>query len=135
METQLEEDKEIIVVLRSRLAEMEEELVPRSRYNSSSSNVMYDEMKEIEIGKYSSDAVSKCSCNVAVTIVRIVFISQFLFYCLLLNHSFPTNPNRITNCFQLFSLFTTYNYICSMRRYFDFCTKLRFASKKKLKRN
>ena len=53
METQLEEDKEIIVVLRSRLAEMEEELVPRSRYNSSSSNVMYDEMKEIEIGKYS----------------------------------------------------------------------------------
>ena len=51
METQLEEDKEIIVVLRSRLAEMEEELVPRSRYNSSSSNVMYDEMKEIEIGK------------------------------------------------------------------------------------
>ena len=61
METQLEEDKEIIVVLRSRLAEMEEELVPRSRYNSSSSNVMYDEMKEIEIGKYSSETVSKCS--------------------------------------------------------------------------
>ena len=24
-----------------------------------------------------------------------------------MNHSFPTNPNRITNCFQLFSLFTT----------------------------
>ena len=42
-----------------------------------------------------SDAVS----NVAVIIVRIVFIGSFLFYCLLLNHSFQTNPNRITNCF------------------------------------
>ena len=42
--------------------------------------------------------------NVAVIIVRIVLISAFLFYCLLLNHSFPTNPNRITNCFKLFSL-------------------------------
>ena len=45
-----------------------------------------------------SDAVS----NVAVIIVRIVFISLFFFYCLLLNHSFPTNPNKITNCFKLF---------------------------------
>ena len=35
----------------------------------------------------------------AVIIVGTVFISPFLFYCLLLNHSFPTNPNRITNCF------------------------------------
>ena len=32
--------------------------------------------------------------NVAVIIVRIVFISSFLFYCLLLNHSFPTNPQQ-----------------------------------------
>ena len=40
--------------------------------------------------------------NVAVIIVRIVFISLFFFYCLLLNHSFPTNPNKITNCFKLF---------------------------------
>ena len=32
---------------------------------------------------------------------RIVFISTFLFYCLLFNHSFPTNPNRITNCYKL----------------------------------
>ena len=56
--------------------------------------------------------------NVAVIIVRIVFICSFLFYCLLLNHSFQTNPNRMTNCFQLFSLFTTYNYICSMRSLF-----------------
>ena len=44
-------------------------------------------------GKYNSDAVS----NVAVLIVRIVFISAFLFCCLLLNHSFPTNPNKSTN--------------------------------------
>ena len=51
-------------------------------------------------GKYSKRRRS----NVAVIIVRIVFISSFLFYCLLLNHSFPTNPNRITNCFKLFSL-------------------------------
>ena len=54
-------------------------------------------------GKYSKRRRS----NVAVIIVRIVFISAFLFYCLLLNHSFQTNPNSITNCFQLFSLFTT----------------------------
>ena len=42
-------------------------------------------------GKYSKRRRS----NVAVIIVRIVFIGSFLFYCLLLNHSFPTNPNRI----------------------------------------
>ena len=58
-------------------------------------------------GKYSKRRRS----NVAVIIVRIVFISSFLFYCLLSNHSFQTNPNRITNCFKLLSLFTTYNYI------------------------
>ena len=46
-------------------------------------------------GKYSKRRRS----NVAVIIVRIVFISLFLFYCLLLNHSFQTNPNRITNYF------------------------------------
>ena len=40
----------------------------------------------------------------AVIIVRIVIISVFLFYCLLFNHSFPTNPNRITNCFKTYSL-------------------------------
>jgi hypothetical protein len=39
--------------------------------------------------------------NVVVIIVRIVLISSFLFYCLLSNHSFPTNPNSSTNCFQL----------------------------------
>ena len=43
-------------------------------------------------GKYSKRHRS----NVAVIIVKIVFISAFLFYCLLLNHSFQTNPNKIT---------------------------------------
>ena len=56
-------------------------------------------------GKYSKRRRS----NVAVIIDRIVFISSFLFYCLLLNHSFQTNPNRITNCFELFSLSQLYN--------------------------
>ena len=46
-------------------------------------------------GKYSKRRRS----NVAVLIVGIVFMSSFLFYCLLFNHSFPTNPNRMTNCF------------------------------------
>ena len=45
-------------------------------------------------GKY-----SKRRANVAVIIVSIVFVTSFFFYCLLLNHSFPTNPNKITNCF------------------------------------
>ena len=58
-------------------------------------------------GKYSKRRRS----NVAVIHVRIVFIGSFLFYCLLLNHSFPTNPNSITNCFKLFSLLQLYNYI------------------------
>ena len=47
---------------------------------------------------FKSDAV------VAVILVKVVFISSFLFYCLLLNHSFSTNPNRMTNCFQLLLL-------------------------------
>ena len=51
----------------------------------------------------SSDAV------VAVIIVRIVLISSFFFYCLLLNHSFSTNPNRIilTALKLILFLFTT----------------------------
>ena len=48
-----------------------------------------------------------CVTIIAVIIVRVIFIRSFLFYCLLLNHSFPTNPNMITNCFKLFSQFTT----------------------------
>jgi hypothetical protein len=61
---------------------------------------------------------SDAGANVAVIIVSILFISSFLFYCLLLNHSFPTNPNSVTNCFKLFSLLQLYNYICSMRLLF-----------------
>jgi hypothetical protein len=51
-------------------------------------------------GKYSKRRRS----NVAVINVRVTSISSFLFYCLLLNHSFSTNPNKITNCFKFFSL-------------------------------
>ena len=51
-------------------------------------------------GKYSKRRRS----NIAVIFVRIVFIGSFLSYCLLLNHSFPTNPNKITNRFKLFFL-------------------------------
>ena len=51
--------------------------------------------------------------NVAVIIVQVIFISAFLFCCLLLNHSFQTNPNKITNCFKLFSLITTLQLHCS----------------------
>ena len=43
--------------------------------------------------------------NVAVIIVKVIFISSFLLYCLLLNHSFPTNPNSITNLFKTYSLY------------------------------
>ena len=69
----------------------------------------------ISLGKYSKRRRS----NVAVIVVRIIFISSFLFYCLLLNHSFPTNPNRITNCFKLFlSIYNFTIYICSMRSLF-----------------
>ena len=60
-----------------------------------------------ESGKYSKRRRS----NVAVIIVRIVFTSSILFYCLLLNHSFQTNPNSITNCFKLFFLLQLYNYV------------------------
>ena len=56
---------------------------------------------------YKSDAV------VAVIIVRIFFfITAFLFYCLLYHHSFPTNPNSVTNCIKLILfLLQLYNYI------------------------
>ena len=55
-------------------------------------------------GKYSKRRRS----NVAVIIVSIVSIRAFLFYCFLLNHSFPTKPNKITNCFKLLDLY--YNF-------------------------
>jgi hypothetical protein len=67
-------------------------------------------------GKYSKRRRS----NVAVIHVRIVFIGAFLFCCLLLNHSFQTNPNMITNCFKL--ILSIYNFTTTLllRRYFDF---------------
>jgi len=65
-------------------------------------------------GKYSKRRRS----NVAVIIVGKFFISSFLFYCLLLNHSFPTNPNSITNCFKLFSLY------CNFTTTFAQCVRL-----------
>ena len=67
-------------------------------------------------GKYSKRRRS----NVAVIIVKVIFISSFLFYCLLLNHSFQTNPNKITNCFQLFSLLQLYKlHLLLLSRYFN----------------
>ena len=39
-----------------------------------------------------------------VIIVRIIFISSFLFYCLLYNHSLQTNPNTVTNLSKLCQL-------------------------------
>ena len=70
-------------------------------------------------GKYSKRRRS----NVAVIIDGIVFIGSFLFYCLLLNHSFPTNPNKITNCFQLIllSILQLYQlHLLNAFVYFDF---------------
>jgi len=56
----------------------------------------------IDSGKTQAAWVSiQSDAVVAIIIVRIVFIHSFLFYCLLLKHSFPTNPNKITNCFKL----------------------------------
>ena len=52
-------------------------------------------------------------------------MSAFLFGCFLCNHSFPTNPNSVTNCFQLFSLcynFTTTFAQCVAILIFDFET-------------
>ena len=59
----------------------------------------------------------KCStlCTILVVIiVKIIFIRSFLFYCLLCNHSFKSNPNTVTNLSKLFnyiapaSLFDTF---------------------------
>ena len=59
-------------------------------------------------GTYKSDAGA-----IAVIIVRIFFITVFLFYCLLYNHSFQINPNSVTNCFKLFLSITTLQLRCS----------------------
>ena len=51
------------------------------------------------VGKYLNPR--RFDANGVVIIIRDIFISAFFFYCLLCNHSFPTNPNRITNCLKL----------------------------------
>ena len=56
---------------------------------------------------------SDAGANVAVIIVRLIFISAFLFYCLLSNHIFQTSPNSVTNCFKLFLSITTLQLRCS----------------------
>ena len=78
----------------------------------------YRKLIYVEAGKYSKRRRS----NVAVMIVGIFFfISSFLFYCLLLNHSFQTNPNKITYCFQLYSLLQFYKlHLLNAFVYFDF---------------
>ena len=81
-----------------------------SRVDVAFLRIKCDGKKKVSRSSIHSDAVS----NVAVIIVRIVFISLFLFYCLLLNHSFQTNPNKITNCFKLIlSLLQLYKIHCS----------------------
>ena len=79
-------------------------------YNGSARGIPYPPPPEYYGGvvcpcKYSKRRRS----NVAVIIVRVLFICSFLFYCLLLNHSFYTNPNSVTNYFKLFSLLQLYN--------------------------
>ena len=63
------------------------------------------------------------SSILAVIIVRKVFIGLFFFYCLLLNHSFPTKPNSITNCFQLIlfllQTITNLHLLNAFRLFFD----------------
>ena len=78
--------------------------------------------KALVVSHSKANAVSaKCSL---VMIVRVIFISSFLFYCLLCNHSFPTDPNKITNCLKTYSLsnYNFANYICINARssIFDF---------------
>ena len=91
-----------------------------SSSSSSSSTTVLIEFHELSLSRRLDVVSAVCQyrklikrrrSNVAVIIVRIVFIGSFLFYCLLLNHSFQTNPNRVTNCFKLFSLLQFYNYI------------------------
>ena len=64
-------------------------------------------------GTLADDFSGKLCTILVVIIVKILSVCSFLFHCLLLNHSFSTNPNWMTNCFKLFSLLQLYNYICS----------------------
>ena len=42
-------------------------------------------------------------CNSIVVIVILISIRSFLFYYLLLNYTFQTNPNNVTNLSKLFN--------------------------------
>ena len=44
-----------------------------------------------------------CHYILVVIIVKIIFQSSFLFYCVLYNHSFKTNSNSVTNLSKLFN--------------------------------
>jgi len=54
-------------------------------------------------GEYLMQTQKQCSCNCRYSFI-FFFSSLLLFYCLLYNHTFQTNPNSITNVFKLFSL-------------------------------
>ena len=56
--------------------------------------------------------VINCATKIVVIIVLLDSFSAFFFYCVLLNHTFQTNPNTVTKLSKLF------NYICSMRSLF-----------------
>jgi len=63
-------------------------------------NEMEDQLRTLIIQKL------KCSklCTILVVIiVKIISLCSFLFYCLLCNHSFQTNPNNVTNLSKLFN--------------------------------
>ena len=105
------EQDEFDIMARSLLFEARAQASDRTKTKEERAADEFENMKEKEEerkkrarGDYDHDEdEGKCSkrrrSNVAVIIVRIIFIGSFLFYCLLLNHSFQTNPNKITNCF------------------------------------
>ena len=64
-----------------------------------------------------------------VIIVKIIFLRSFFFYCLLVNYTFQTNPNTVTNLSKLS------NYIAPASLFlyiFRICLKCFFRSKKKV---
>ena len=59
---------------------------------NNSLNYRIGELEEELLSRYVQKTTN---ANIVVTIVVILFISWFLFYCLFSTHSFPTNPNSI----------------------------------------
>ena len=69
------------------------------------------------IGKYSKRRRS----NIAVISVRIVFMSWFLFQCVLCNHTFSTNPNNVyTNIFFFMNFFHLFFFFILLPFHFAF---------------